>query len=59
MTTHPIKRCKKLIEVAIPLEAINTASAREKIQSQLAEVLRQGHRYLDSNSDGEACESLR
>ena len=29
MTTHPVKRRKKLIEVAIPLEAINTASARE------------------------------
>jgi putative DNA methylase len=27
---HPVKRRKKLIEVAIPLEAINTASAREK-----------------------------
>ena len=27
---HPIKRRKKLIEVAIPLEAINAASAREK-----------------------------
>jgi hypothetical protein len=23
------------------------------------ELLRQGHRYLDSNGDGEACESLR
>ena len=23
------------------------------------ELLRQGHTYLDSNSDGEACESLR
>ena len=30
MTTHPVKRRKKLIEVAIPLEAINAASAREK-----------------------------
>lgn len=30
MTEHPVKRCKKLIEVAIPLEAINAASAREK-----------------------------
>jgi adenine-specific DNA methylase len=29
MTTHPVKRRKKLIEVAIPLEAINAASARE------------------------------
>jgi putative DNA methylase len=28
MTTHPVKRRKKLIEVAIPLEAINAASAR-------------------------------
>jgi putative DNA methylase len=31
MTDHPVKRRKKLIEVAIPLEAINAASAREKI----------------------------
>ncbi len=30
MTTLPVKRRKKLIEVAIPLEAINAASAREK-----------------------------
>lgn len=30
MTEHPVKRRKKMIEVAIPLEAINTASAREK-----------------------------
>ncbi len=30
MTTHPVKRRKKMIEVAIPLEAINAASAREK-----------------------------
>jgi putative DNA methylase len=30
MTDHPVKRRKKLIEVAIPLEAINAASAREK-----------------------------
>ena len=30
MTTHPVTRRKKLIEVAIPLEAINAASAREK-----------------------------
>lgn len=30
MTTHPVKRRKKLIEVAMPLEAINAASAREK-----------------------------
>jgi putative DNA methylase len=30
MTTNPVKRRKKLIEVAIPLEAINAASAREK-----------------------------
>ena len=30
MTIYPIKRRKKLIEVAIPLEAINAASAREK-----------------------------
>ena len=29
-TSHPVHRRKKLIEVAIPLEAINTASAREK-----------------------------
>ena len=27
---HPVKRRKKMIEVAIPLEAINAASAREK-----------------------------
>jgi putative DNA methylase len=27
---HPVKRRKKLIEVAIPLEAINAAAAREK-----------------------------
>jgi putative DNA methylase len=30
MSDHPVKRRKKLIEVAIPLEAINAASAREK-----------------------------
>jgi putative DNA methylase len=30
MTPHPVKSRKKLIEVAIPLEAINAASAREK-----------------------------
>jgi putative DNA methylase len=30
MTDHPVQRRKKLIEVAIPLEAINAASAREK-----------------------------
>ena len=30
MSDHPVKRHKKLIEVAIPLEAINAASAREK-----------------------------
>ena len=30
MTPHPVKRRKKLIDVAIPLEAINAASAREK-----------------------------
>ena len=30
MTPHPVKRRKKMIEVAIPLEAINAASAREK-----------------------------
>lgn len=30
MTIYPVKRRKKLIEVAIPLEAINAASAREK-----------------------------
>lgn len=30
MPTHPVHRRKKLIEVAIPLEAINAASAREK-----------------------------
>ena len=30
MTEHPVKRRTKLIEVAIPLEAINAASAREK-----------------------------
>ncbi len=30
MPPHPVKRRKKLIEVAIPLEAINAASAREK-----------------------------
>ncbi|CAI8160860.1 MAG: Uncharacterised protein [Prochlorococcus marinus str. MIT 9215] len=30
MTDYPVKRRKKLIEVAIPLEAINAASAREK-----------------------------
>jgi hypothetical protein len=27
MTTHPVKRRKKLIEFAIPLEAINATSA--------------------------------
>lgn len=30
MTEYPVKRRKKMIEVAIPLEAINAASAREK-----------------------------
>jgi len=30
MTPHPVQRRKKLIEVAIPLEAFNAASAREK-----------------------------
>ncbi|WP_320674005.1 DUF1156 domain-containing protein [Prochlorococcus sp. MIT 1341] len=30
MTDYPVKRRKKLIEVAIPLEAINAASAKEK-----------------------------
>jgi putative DNA methylase len=30
MTSHPVHRRKKLIEVAIPLEAINVASSREK-----------------------------
>ena len=30
MTPHPVHRRKKLIEVAIPLAAINAASAREK-----------------------------
>lgn len=30
MSAYPIKRRKKMIEVAIPLEAINAASAREK-----------------------------
>jgi putative DNA methylase len=30
MSTHAVKRRKTLIEVAIPLEAINAASAREK-----------------------------
>ena len=30
MTPHPVHRRKKLIDVAIPLEAINAASAREK-----------------------------
>jgi putative DNA methylase len=30
MPPHPVHRRKKLIEVAIPLEAINAASAREK-----------------------------
>ena len=30
MTDHPVKRRKKMIEVAIPVEAINAASAREK-----------------------------
>jgi putative DNA methylase len=30
MTSHPAHHRKKLIEVAIPLEAINAASAREK-----------------------------
>jgi hypothetical protein len=28
--THPIKSPRKLIEVALPLDAINEASAREK-----------------------------
>ena len=30
MTSHPVQRRKKLIEVAIPLEAINAAAARKK-----------------------------
>lgn len=30
MSDHPVKRRKKMIEVAIPLEAINASSAREK-----------------------------
>lgn len=30
MTTHPVKSPKKLIEVALPLDAINEAAAREK-----------------------------
>lgn len=30
MTSHPVKRRKKLIEVAIPLEAINAAADQEK-----------------------------
>ena len=30
MREHPVKRRKKMIEVAIPLEAINAASVREK-----------------------------
>ncbi|WP_328984638.1 DUF1156 domain-containing protein [Thiorhodovibrio winogradskyi] len=30
MTNHPIKAPKKLIEVALPLDAINAAAAREK-----------------------------
>jgi putative DNA methylase len=30
MTPHPVHRRKKMIEVSIPLEAINAASAREK-----------------------------
>ncbi|WPL18897.1 hypothetical protein Thiowin_03988 [Thiorhodovibrio winogradskyi] len=29
--THPIKAPKKLIEVALPLNAINAAAAREKL----------------------------
>ena len=43
---------------------------RERLQKLMAlagfcsrrrgeELLRQGHTYLDSNGDGEACESLR
>jgi hypothetical protein len=28
MTSHPVKRRNKLIKIAIPLEAINAASAR-------------------------------
>jgi putative DNA methylase len=31
MTDYPIKSPRKLIEVALPLDAINTASAREKL----------------------------
>jgi putative DNA methylase len=37
MTDHPVKRRKKLIEVAIPLEAINEACSHEK------SVPRKGH----------------
>ncbi len=36
MTDHPVKRRKKLIEVAIPLEAINAACAHDK-------AIRRGH----------------
>ena len=31
MTNHPIKSPRKLIEVALPLDAINEASAAEKL----------------------------
>ena len=30
MSSHPIKSPRKLIEVALPLDAINVACAREK-----------------------------
>ena len=33
MTQHPIKSPKKLIEVALPLDAINVASIRESISA--------------------------
>ena len=32
-SNHPVKRRKKLIEVAIPLEAINEASAKGHLEN--------------------------
>jgi len=37
MTDHPVKRRKKQIEVAIPLEAIHAASARDVIFCQMVD----------------------
>ena len=38
MTNHPVKRRQKQIEVAIPLEAIHVASARDVIFCQMVDA---------------------